>query len=420
MGPVRAVPLLLLALLSLAPSPPKPAVEDAAFALDHLERKAGHFFRTKGIDWRRVRAEIGKAAAKAEGNQAHYEVLVRLLARLRDGHASVRPAESLKDLAWPGPKLERGPGLFLCVNGPRILVKSSWGGAEASGITPGTEVVEIDDLPARKWLDRRIAEISDTHSFSTDQQAEYFACHWGLAGEAGSTLKVKGRTPDGKSKQATLTRNTGGIVPNGPVFPPEGLQTLGRQSHGRTKSGLGYIHLRDTPGDLPGQVDAMLESIGDVPGLLLDFRANGGGGFDHEAFMGRFVAKGRTLDGDGVRYESAGERPFAGPVVVIVDAGVRSAGETASGIFKEDGRARMIGESATAGMSSSKETVELPSKLFSLYFSVASNKGRFNGGRGIEGIGVPPDEVVPYAPADLAAGVDTLLRRAEEILAKPR
>jgi len=31
--------------------------------------------------------------------------------------------------------------------------------------------------------------------------------------------------------------------------------------------------------------------------------------------------------------------------------GVRSAGETGSGIFKEDGRAYMIGESATAGMS---------------------------------------------------------------------
>jgi len=38
----------------------------------------------------------------------------------------------------------------------------------------------------------------------------------------------------------------------------------------------------------------------------------------------------------------------------------------------------MIGESATAGMSSQKEKVTAPSGLFSVLFSVASNKGRFN------------------------------------------
>ncbi|TDJ78016.1 MAG: hypothetical protein E2O39_01710, partial [Planctomycetota bacterium] len=38
-----------------------------------------------------------------------------------------------------------------------------------------------------------------------------------------------------------------------------------------------------------------------------------------------------------------------GPIAVIVDATVRSAGETSSGIFGEDGRAHMIGESDTGG-----------------------------------------------------------------------
>jgi hypothetical protein len=85
-------------------------------------------------------------------------------------------------------------------------------------------------------------------------------------------------------------------------------------------------------------------------------------------------------------------------------------------MLKEDGRAYMIGDSATAGMSSSKTTLPLPSGLFSVYFSVRSNMGRFNGGRGIEGIGVPPHEVVAYDPDDLARGVDTQIRRAEVLL----
>ncbi|MCA9321216.1 MAG: hypothetical protein KDB53_10805, partial [Planctomycetes bacterium] len=93
-------------------------------------------------------------------------------------------------------------------------------------------------------------------------------------------------------------------------------------------------------------------------------------------------------------------------------------GETGAGIFKEDGRGRMIGESPTAGMSSSKAEIELPSGLFKLRVSVASNMGRFNDGKGIEGIGVIPDEIVAFDRKDLSQGIDTLIRRAEEILAK--
>lgn len=111
-----------------------------------------------------------------------------------------------------------------------------------------------------------------------------------------------------------------------------------------------------------------------------------------------------------------GASPFSGPLVVIVDAGVRSAGETVSGMFKEDGRAYMIGPEPTAGMSSQKEVVEVPSGKLSVRVSVSSNKGRFNGGKGIEGLGVPPDEVVTYDPKELLAGIDSQIRRAEELL----
>ena len=76
----------------------------------------------------------------------------------------------------------------------------------------------------------------------------------------------------------------------------------------------------------------------------------------------------------------------------------------------------MIGESPTAGMSSSKRLIPLPSKLFGLYVSVASNMGRFNDGKGIEGIGVIPHEIVAFDPKDLAAKKDTLIDRAFALL----
>ena len=57
-----------------------------------------------------------------------------------------------------------------------------------------------------------------------------------------------------------------------------------------------------------------------------------------------------------------------------------------------------------------------PSGLFTIRFSVSSNKGRFNGGRGIEGIGVPPHEIVPPRAEDLLKEHDTLIERAEQLL----
>jgi C-terminal processing protease CtpA/Prc len=280
------------------------------------------------------------------------------------------------------------------------------------------EVLKVEGQPAAKWLDRRAEELSDLCCFSTTQGALYFACQGGLGGAAGSTLELELRHPvTKKTKKVTLTRNNGGLVAAGPAVFPPGLQAIGRNSYGKLASGFGYIHLRDVPQTLPEDLDKMLEALADPPGLVLDCRANGGGGCDHDAVFGRFVPKGATLEFEKV-YASAGPRPFKGPVVVIVDAGVVSAGETVSGMLKEDGRAYMIGPEPTAGMSSRKTTIALPSGLFQLYVSVGSNKGRFNRGKGIEGIGVAPHEIVPYDPVDLANGIDTEIKRAEELLAK--
>jgi len=204
---------------------------------------------------------------------------------------------------------------------------------------------------------------------------------------------------------------------DGPVFAPKNVKRVGRQQYGTTAKGYGYIHLRDTKREIPQQLDTMLAAIGNVPGLILDFRANGGGSFDHDGVLGRFVPTGKEMKrAKAYPIPSAGATPYGGPIVVIIDAGARSAGETGSGMFKEDGRAYMIGESPTAGMSSSKVTIELPSGKFSLYVSVRSNKSRFQGGRGIEGIGIIPHETVEYRAEDLAAGVDTQIARAEQLL----
>ena len=413
---MRLVLVLLLTGVAWA-GPKKDCQKDVAAATKEIKSQCKLLLQTKKIKWSKVGAAAKKRAGKVKSDQQHFEVLVRMIASLRDGHAYVK-AEQGARFDWPGPDLKAGPGLYFCRSGKSILVKNAWGPAQERGVKTGDEVVRIDGKPASKWLDERVDLISEFASFSTDQQGFFFACHWGLCGPAGSDLELAVKSPGKQPRAVKVQRGKASGVPYGPVFAPSGVKRIGRQQYGKTEKGFGYIHLRDTKKELPAQLDTMLAALGNVPGLILDFRANGGGGFDHDGVLARFVPAGKELKrAKAYAIPSQGENPYGGPIVVIVDAGARSAGETGSGMFKEDGRAYMIGESATAGMSSSKLTIPLPSGKFSLYVSVRSNKSRFQGGRGIEGIGIEPHEIVEYKAEDLAAGKDTLILRAEELLA---
>ncbi len=385
--------------------------KDVAFLLEELPRKAGHFFETKGIDWQAVSAEFTQAVKDVRSDEDHLRLCNRLVARLKDGHASLIDLK----VKYPDDSQGRrftGPRVHLVIVGEKAFVRTAFGPAASQGVKAGMQVLEIDGKPTMAFLDAAKAKLCDERGYSTGHAAKYYACHSGLADWEGTPITFK--LAEGKKKSEVKLVRQGGpnFVPIGPLFPPKDLQAVGRQSYGKTAGGMGYIHLRDVPGELPAQLDQMLQELGDVPGLILDCRANGGGGCDHDAVFGRFVPKGESWR----QYRSAGPAPYTGPMVVIVDAGVRSAGETIAGQFKEDGRAWMIGDSPTAGCSSSKDRLAVPSGMFKVFYSVASNKGRFNGGKGIEGIGVPPNEITPYDPADLLKCVDTQIRRAEEIL----
>jgi carboxyl-terminal processing protease len=388
--------------------------DDMLFALDAIEEECGHFFELKKIDWAAVRAEFGAKAASVETDQDHLVLLVELLARLMDGHASVVPRDSTREVKWPDEEEKTGPGMFWCRIGNQVFVKNSWGAAAEEGSEPGMEVVEVNGEPVVDWIKARMMELEEVMSFSTFQQKFFYTLHWGLKNTVGEEMRLVLRKPGGSGTTRRTVDYVAGTsyLTEGPAFFPEGIVFGKDVRYGKTAEGFGYIQVRRCPGDLNEKMDVALQALGEVPGLVLDFRGNSGGGFDHEAFMGRFIPAGKEM-AFTQKYQSSGPAPYGGPVVVIVDATVRSTGETASGILKEDGRAYMIGESATAGMSSSKKTIELPSGKYGLYVSVYSNKARFQGGRGIEGVGVEPHETVVFDAEDLAEGVDTLIKAAE-------
>jgi hypothetical protein len=411
--------LVCVALLLSAPTVAQDEVDyvaDVEFALDEIESKCRDLLRVKEVDWDGVRKEFGKAVKKVEDDAEYFELLVRLIARVRDGHAEVRPLERGQEIPWPtfGKGELTGCGLFLFRSDEKTYVRNAWGAAAGVGLLPGMEILKVDKLPVRKWLDQRVEYWSSRESFSTDQHAFFWVCHRGLLDEIGTRLNFEYKDLKGKKKKRTVTYSKNNQTPWGPAVFPEGLQSTKDLNYGLLESGHGYVHVRRCKGDVVSQLDDALPTIAEAPGVILDFRANSGGGFDHAAFLGRFVPKGESLKFKS-SIPSAGGVVYGGPLVVIVNGTTVSAGETGSGQFKEEGRAYVIGESATAGMSSQKTTIDLPSGLFQLYVSTHSNKSWYNGGRGLEGVGLIPHEIVELDPEDIAAGIDTLVARAVEL-----
>lgn len=414
---------ILTTMLAL-PCAQKPIQEDLESALEQIEEHCSDLLELKGIDFKAVSKDLRKLAKKGYKDEHEWVMLQKLVASLRDGHARVERSEAMQELVWPedGSWFDRSreygdPGLSLCRIGKKIYVKGVAGQAEDLGIEPGAEVTRLNEEKAAKWLDEHIERNRELISWSTDHQAFFWATHWGLAGPEGDRLKIEYRDSKRKIKKRVITYNGSSMRMAGPAVWPEGLEREGDLSYGRLADGWGYIHIRRCKSELPEHMDVALKELANVPGIVLDFRGNSGGSFDHDALLGRFVPAGTSLD-FVKKIESAGPTPYGGPVVVIVDGTVVSAGETASGMFKEEGRGYMIGESPTAGMSASKKTLELPSGKFALYVSVYSNKSRWQGGRGIEGIGVEPHEIVPFEQDDLVEGIDTLIRVACERLEK--
>ena len=206
----RCAALALLWLLTFRTTPcaaPSVYETDMQFALTELETRCGKFFDTKRISWKKVSRQFRKEARVVRTPQDHLVLLVRLLARLKDGHAAVRPLEQGKNVRWPDATDKNNvlPGMFLCRSGKKLLVKQSWGAAAAAGLRPGMELLQLDGRASEKWLKQRTEQVTDLRSFSTTHQALFYTTHWGLADLPGTALQLTVKTVERKRGRVTLS-----------------------------------------------------------------------------------------------------------------------------------------------------------------------------------------------------------------------
>lgn len=160
-----------------------------------------------------------------------------------------------------------------------------------------------------------------------------------LQGEIGSTVELT-VLRNGTSLTRTLTRDDYLDVP---VWG------------GRSDDGIGWVRIGAFVRGSSGRVDrvlAALEDEGELRGLILDLRDNGGGLLDEATpIADRFLAEGLVVEtrgrGDEVlstfRAGPADTDILDIPLVVLIDGDSASAAEVVSGALQALGRAQLVG-----------------------------------------------------------------------------
>jgi hypothetical protein len=234
------------------------------------------------------------------------------------------------------------------------------------------------------------------------------------------------RTSDGRLVYPWTERPAGNYDFQAIAGTVSRLRRIDKHLVGSIGDDIGYAAITSLLEPMDPALDKALAELLDRKGIVLDLRANGGGAeMAGMAIAARFAdrprlyALRRRRDGPahgdfGPARESwlrpAGEKPFSGPVVVLIGPHCISSGEGFVQMLRVLPNVTTVGR-ATRGASGNPVFVDLPNGV-SVAFSRWVNF--LPDGTPTEGRGIPPDvEVVHEGPGDptLRAGVEDLRRR---------
>jgi carboxyl-terminal processing protease len=173
-----------------------------------------------------------------------------------------------------------------------------------------------------------------------------------------------------------------------------------------------------------------------APHLIVDVRGNGGGSTPRQLIAALMNTPWRTwqetgaqqiglLEAQGVaplqavraaRQQTPSKEAYQGRLYVLVDRFCGSACEDFVMPFKDTGRATIVGET-TQGSSGNPYRTEVGPGMT---IAVGAVRYRFPDGASFEGIGIVPDVTVERRIADIAAGHDAVLARAEGLASGSR
>lgn len=353
------------------------------------------FFELKGIrgDWVESKRRLTEKVKTCASDTKFLGIVIEAIRCLRDAHMG------LSNTKTPMPELAKQyyPGLsFMPATQDRVIVM--WAAdAHAAEFKLGTVITKIDGQAARAFLDAKAKaawSCDSSYFVSSPQRARLFTYRIPLAGPRGEPHTLH-YLAQGKEQELRVTCD---LEARGWPHQYNMSTNLMRPNralvYGKLTSGAGYMYLRSVRTETEPAMRQALAAYPGAKGWILDLRGNGGGGYDDQ-----LIALLKTLPR---------------PVAVLLDAGCISAGETLARDLARYADARLLG-ARTAGSSSSKRQWTFPSGIASVTFST---RGRSRtDGQPIEFNGIAPDVELEAVPEEVAQGLNSEIRRAEEYLA---
>jgi Peptidase family S41/Tricorn protease C1 domain len=408
-APVAAASALFAILLAPLRGPDPRYVKDFEFLVDAVRKEAAAI-KTKGIDWddavKTFRPRFEKCASDAE----HVKNVMELLATLRDSHTGVLD-HKVKGESLPG-KFDGlfGGGLWFGWDQGKFVLRGIMAGHPLGTSAPlGSVLLAVGGEPAWLAMERERRRVARFLGLSSDHS--FFASLGNRLLPFGDRqeLEIELLLPDRKKKTVTVPRwGPGGkaFYP-GEAFLPEGIKRAEGAVAGMIAAPpikkAAYACITGSMDDATAKAfHAALDGVKAADALILDCRTMGGGS-DAAAWEmnGRFFPKGADNGRHG-KIEPSGGWQFAGPVVVLQGELDVSSAETFLWAMSETGRAVTVGR-ATGGWGIIPKRFELPSGLAAIRIGVNDRPTPIKGAH-TEGVGWPPDVLVPFGPEITALG----------------
>jgi len=361
--------------------------------------------KTKSIDWKSECARMKPAFASCADDVEHVKNVMRLLAVLKDSHTGLtNTSVDAKKLPskWDG---VYGAGLWIGWDKGRLVVMGMMQGHSLRDTLPlGSTIVAIDGVPAWLAMEREKRRITEFQGTSSDHSLFASMDNRMLPFGEKREVELLVLTPEGKTKKVNAPR----WGPEGKAFYPseatlpEGVAwkegAVAKMLKTTLCDKVGYIRVTGGMDDATvAAFDAAFDALKGMRACLLDCRGMGGGG-DEQAWTmaGRFFAR-AVANGNQGRIEPTGSWQFDGPVVMLQDSQEVSSAETFTWAMSETGRAVSVGR-PTGGWGIIPHGCSLPSGLASFRLGVNDRATPIKGVH-TEGVGWPPDVLVPFGPA---------------------
>jgi carboxyl-terminal processing protease len=370
-----------------------------------------------GVDWQGMHDHYEPLIAAAADDEAFYTLINQMLFQLEVSHLAVVPhgAWALVEpvISAPG---EIGIDVRL-LDGEAVITGVEPGSAgEKAGLRPGLAIQSIDGLPIDEIIDEAALNLAPPYNSRARVDNITRAILALIYGDPETAVSIGYADESGKTQTAHLLRTARERKRSDFGFP-----VFLEFEQRRLDDGIGYVRFNSFHQDLTAELVGAIESMREAPGIIIDLRGNPGG--DPRvgaALAGQFMRERapfwttRSRDRTGTIHINPVEKPYDGPVVVLIDATSTSGSEIFAAAMQAVGRGLIVGEHSSGNcLAADLERLSTgASFIYPIVQAIAPD------GTVIEGNGVTPDIEVALDRVLLLQGRDSQLEAAIEYIQK--